>query len=304
MRTSVLITGGSGLLALSWALAIRDRYAVTLGLHERTVSLPKVESLQVDLASADRLAQTLDAIRPKLVIHTVGLTNIEKCEFEPDLARHVNVELAKNVAIVCAKYGVPLIHISTDHLFSGDQQFVDEISPTAPINVYGKTKAEAELRVLDAHPQSVVMRTNFYGWGPSYRRSFSDIVIDALRAGKEICLFQDVFYTPILIQVVAQAAHDLIAIGANGIYHVVGDERISKYTFGLKIADEFKLDSTLIKPGLIAERPSLVQRPHDMSLSNNKTCTLLGRKLGEVDEHIARLHRQEQSGLAREMQNL
>jgi len=304
MHTSVLITGGSGLLALNWALAIRDRYAVTLGLHERTVSLPMVKSQQVDLTSADRFAQTLDAIRPAFVIHTVGLTNVDKCESEPDLARHINVGLAANVAKACARTGVPLIHISTDHLFPGHKSLVDENEPTKPINVYGRTKAEAEHRVLEAHPQSLVIRTNFYGWGPSYRRSFSDTIIDALRAGKTLTLFDDVFYTPILIESAAQAAHDLIDAKAMGIYHVVGDERISKYEFGLALAGRFGLDTGKIRPGSINDQPQLVTRPREMSLSNQKVRKLLRRQLGDASAHIERLYQQEKTGVVSELHRL
>lgn len=304
MKKSMLITGGSGLLALNWALAARDHYSVTLGLHKRDILLAGIEARQIDLESVDHLVRMFETVQPQIVIHTAGLTNVEECEDKPALAQHINVGLATNVACACAKLGLPLIHISTDHLFSGELPFVDETCPTAPKNVYARTKAEAELRVLEMHAQAIVMRTNFYGWGPSYRPSFSDVVIKALRSGNELTLFKDVFYTPILIETVTQAAHELSNMNAQGIYHVVGDERLSKYEFGLKIAEEFKLDSELIKLGFIADRPLLVQRPHDMSLSNKKICTLLGKKLGGVDEHIARLHRQKRNGLAQEIQNL
>lgn len=296
----VLITGGSGLLALNWALAIRDRYAVTLGLHERAIKLPGVDAQRIDLGSVDHLSKTFEAIHPKLVVHTVGLANVEKCEADPDLARHINVELAANVAKVCAKFATPLVHVSTDHLFAGNLPLVDEMQPTAPINVYGQTKAEAELRVLEAHPQAVVMRTNFFGWGPSYRRSFSDTIIDALRAGKALTLFEDAFYTPILIEVAAKAAHDLIDLKAAGIFHVVGDERISKYEFGLALADRFGLNPGLIQPGSIADQPQLVKRPQDMSLSNRKACRQLGRQMGGVAIHVERLYQQEQKGVVSE----
>ncbi len=151
---------------------------------------------------------------------------------------------------------------------------------------------------------AMVIRTNFYGWGTSYRHSFSDVVIEALRANKELTLFQDVAYTPILVETAAQAVHDLIDLKSCGIFHVVGDERVSKYEFGLQLAQEFNLDASLIKPGYISDHVSLVQRPHDMSLSNQKTCKLLGRKLGGVGEHIARLRQQELNGLARELKTL
>lgn len=304
MKSRILITGGSGLLALNWALAFRDHYSVTLGFHEREIALSGVQGRKIDLESAGHLVRVFEAVQPQIVIHAVGLTSVEKCEADPDLAQHVNADLAANVAQACAKVGLPLVHVSTDHLFSGEASLVDELYPVEPINVYGLTKAEAERRVLDAYPESLVIRTNFYGWGASYRHSFSDVIIETLRSGQELTLFQDVFYTPILVETAARAVHDLIDLKASGIYHVVGDERISKYEFGLKLAQEFNLDARLIKPGYITDQASLVRRPHDMSLSNQKTCKLIGRKLGGVSEHIARLHQQERIGLAQEMHNL
>ena len=304
MKPRIFITGGSGLLALNWALAIRDRYMVTLGLHEREIALAGVQAKKIDLESTDDLIRALETAQPQIVIHTAGLTSVEQCEAEPDRAQHVNVELAANVAKICAKLGLRLVHISTDHLYAGKVPLVDETLPVVPVNTYGRTKAEAESRVLEAHPQSLVIRTNFYGWGTSYRHSFSDVVIQALRAEKELTLVQDVFYTPILVEPVVQAVHDLVDLKASGIFHVVGDERISKYEFGLKLAQEFNLATTLLKPGYITDQSTLALRPHDMSLSNQKICKLLGRKLGGVGEHIARLHQQEQIGLAQELQNL
>lgn len=301
MTESVFITGGSGLLALNWALTARDDHDVTLGLHERQIALPGVQTRQVDLESVDSLSRLFDEGGIGMVVHAAGFTNVDECEAKPDQARHINVDLATNVAKACAKRSLPLVHISTDHLFQGTEPMVTEDCPVAPVNVYGRTKAEAELRVLEAHPQALVMRTNFYGWGPGYRRSFSDTIIEFLRSGKELTLFKDVFYTPILIEVAARAAHDLVKLKANGIFHVVGDERISKYEFGLKIAKEFAFDTALIKPGFLADQPTLIRRPNDMSLSNQKACALLGRKLGSTSEQIARLHQQEQNGLAREI---
>lgn len=304
MKEAVLITGGTGLLAVNWALFLRERYSVVLGLHNRNIFLRDVSTQWIDLGSVDRLTRFLENLCPKVVVHTAAITSVEECEANPGLARHVNVDLAVNIARACAKLGVPLIHISSDHLFSGQTSFVDETCPAEPKNVYARTKAEAELRVLESHEETMVVRTNFYGWGPGYRRSFSDVIIDALRSGCEITLFNDVYYTPILIETAIKAIHDLCGIQAHGIYHVVGDERVSKYDFGLKVATVFGLDSALIKSGSIADSPSLVKRPCDMSLSNNKTCALLGRKLGSVNEHIEGLLHQEQSGLVQEVKSL
>lgn len=304
MKQRILITGGSGLLALNWAFAVRHRFCVTLGLHKRNVVVAGVQTQPIDLESVDSLARSLEEVAPHVVIHTAGLTSVERCESDPPLAHHVNVRLAANVAKACAITGIKLVHISSDHLFSGLDSLVDENQPVAPVNVYGKTKAEAEHRILEIDPQSLVIRTNFYGWGTSYRHSFSDVVINSLRTGLDLTLFQDVFYTPILAEEVALAVHDLLDLGAIGVFNVVGDDRTSKADFGLMMIQEFALDPGRVRFGLRPEHARLVLRPHDLSLSNKKVCDLLGRQLGGIREHMATLHQQEVNGLAREIRTL
>jgi dTDP-4-dehydrorhamnose reductase len=301
MTQRILITGGSGLLALNWAHAVSERYSVTLGLHKRQVVFAEADTQQIDLDSVDNLVCSIEKTSTQVVIHTAGLTSVDRCESEPEFARHVNVTLAANVAKACAITGVRLVHISTDHLFSGHAPLVDENQQPAPVNVYGQTKAEAERRVLDANPLSLVIRTNFYGWGTSYRQSFSDFVVNTLRAGSGLTLFRDVYYSPILVETLALVVHELVDLKATGIFNVVGDERISKYDFGLKLSEEFGLESRNVRSGLFSDQTNFVHRPRDISLSNLKICNLLGRRLGNTREHLVRLHQQETNGFAQEM---
>jgi len=304
MKEKILVTGGSGLLALNWVIAVSNRYSITLGLHTRKILLPNVDVHRFSLESVASILAVIEDIQPQVVIHAAGLTNIEECEANPDLARHINVELAENVARACFQLELPLAHISTDHLFSGQLSNVNENQLVAPQNVYAKTKAEVEQRVLDIYPEALVVRTNFYGWGPSYRCSFSDTIIKTLRKGNKITLFDDVFYTPILSENLAHAVHELLNRNANGIYHVVGDERISKYQFGMKVAEHFNLNPKLIEPDSLTSQTNLVKRPHDMSLSNQKTSDLLKKPLGCVDEHLNRLFDQEKLSLVQQVKNL
>ncbi len=304
MKSRILLTGGSGLLALNWALATRDNYSVTLGLNHRNVSLAGVDSLLLDLESMENFSHSLSILRPDVVIHTVGLASVELCEKNPEFARHVNAEIAEMVAKVCATQGVRLVYISTDHLYTGDEPLMTEDHPVSPINVYGKTKAEAETLVLTACPQAIVVRTNFFAWGTSYRKSFSDFIIDGLRSGKSITLFEDVFYTPILVETLSIAVHELLDKSANGIINVVGDDRLSKYEFGIRLAEKFCLDKNLIKLGSISNCFDMIKRPKDMSISNHKVCKILGRKIGDINAQITRLFDQEESGMALEIQKL
>ncbi len=300
----ILITGGSGLLAINWAQAISKHCNLTLGLHNREISLTRTSTKKINLESIDDLMRVFGEVGCQVVVHTAGLASVEQCESNPTIAHHINVTLASNVAKACKRLGIKLVHISTDHLFSGQEPLVSENHPPAPKNVYGKTKAEAENRVFDSNPEALVIRTNFYGWGTTYRQSFSDMVIKGLRSNKEIMLFRDVFYTPILIEQAAKVVQDLINLKVSGIFHVVCDDRISKYEFGLRVAEEFGLDSSKIIPSLLANQLTLTRRPFDMSLSNSKVQNLLGRPLGGIQEQIATLRQQEFNGHAQEIQKL
>jgi dTDP-4-dehydrorhamnose reductase len=300
MASRVLITGGSGLLGLNWAHELRNTHQVTLGVHNRTVSMSGVAVERFSLESVDGLLSALDRVRPDCVVHAAGLTSVEDCEGNPYLAHHVNVELAENVATVCARRGVKLAHISTDHVFGGDGQFFTEDACIKPLNTYGKTKAEAETRVQHVCPEALVIRTNFYGWGPAYRQSFSDWVLSNLMRGQQLTLFRDVFYSPIISSRLISVVHELFERSASGLFHVVGDDRISKYDFGLQLASVFGLDASLLSAGSIDAQPALVMRPHDMSLSNRKVSETLNISIGGVQEHLLRL--QQQSKLSEELQ--
>jgi dTDP-4-dehydrorhamnose reductase len=303
-KPNVFISGGSGLLAINWAHTIRQKYDVHLNLHERIIKPSGINVCNTDIGSLNDLLNHLEKINPVAIIHTAGLTNVEFCDANPQLAWHVNVELSANIAKAAKILGKPFVHVSTDHLYQGMNANSHELEMLSPVNVYGDTKAKAEEAVLQNNEHALIIRTNFYGWGTSYRQSFSDRIISALRGKKEIILFKDVYYTPILAETLIFSIHDLLEINAQGIFNVVSDDRISKFDFGIALANEFNMDNNYIKAGFFRSHSGLVNRPADMSLSNNKVRTLLGRKIGTVAEHIKRLKNQEMEEIVNEIKLL
>jgi len=295
-KRSVFITGGSGLLALNWAFAMRDKWNITLGLHRHEVSLQGVQTCRLNWLNLADLETQITQISPDLIVHAAGLTNVDHCEADPILAYQSNVEISKNMAIVASKIGRPLIHISTDHLFSGLSSFYSEEEPAKPLNEYARSKLVAEQFVREISPNTLILRTNFFGWGHAYRQSFSDWIILNLRAGRSLCLFDDVYITPILLDSLALAAHELIEKKISGTFNLVGDERISKYEFAIRIAKQFDLPVNLIKRDKMESTNLSAKRPHDMSLSNLKAKEILGRSMGQVDEFLSMLYAQELSG--------
>lgn len=300
----LLITGGTGLLGLHWAAACRDHHPVTLALHRRDLHLAGTAAQRIDLADPRALDAALTEGRIGCIIHTAGLTSVEGCERDPAAARHHNVTLAAEVAAAAARAGAALIHISTDHLFDGRSDSYDEDSPVSPVNIYGRTKAEAEEAVLRACPRALILRTNFYGWGPRHRPSFSDWLLTALRQDNPLRLFTDMRYTPTHITPLVTAAMALSAKGASGIVHAVGDETLSKHDFGLRLARTFGLSPARIAPTRLADQPDLVRRPLSMALSTRRLQTLLGQGLGGIDAHLALLRAQEKTPAITEIRSL
>lgn len=300
-KKRLLITGGSGLLALNWACALRGTWDVTLGTHQHSVELAGVGTHPLVLDDPAQLRAQLEKVSPDLVVHTAGLTSVDRCELFPALAHQANVEIAKNVAQAAATQGAALVHVSTDHLFSGRQSMCTEAEQPQPVNHYGRTKALAETAVMQVNPAALVVRTNFFGWGHATRQSFTDWLIYNLRAGKELSLFDNVFFTPILADALALAAHELVDKGASGVFNLVGDQRLSKYEFARILAQDFSLPQHLLLQHSFDGSELVAARPHDMSLDNRKAREALGRDLGNVPQFLAALRQQELSGRGAEL---
>lgn len=286
LRKKILFTGGSGLLSLNWANQVCQDFDVVLGLHEREINIKGVDSLKISIDSENEFVKNIENIKPDLVVHTAGMTNVDQCEAFPELANKINYVGAKFVSDVCLKNNIDLIFISTDHLFDGSVPNVSENHVKKPMNCYGRTKSLAEDYIYLSNPNALIIRTNFFGWGTSYRQSFSDFIINNLSSGKNITLFNDIYYTPISIDFLVINVMNLYLRKADGIFNVVSNERISKYEFGLMVADVFGLDVSLILKGRIEDRLELVQRPKDLSLSNRKLINFLKTTIPSIHDQI------------------
>lgn len=286
MPTNAFLTGGSGLLGVNILLHKTLEFRFSAVSHKRQLSLPNLKLTKMDLGSLKSIEEGLRIYAPKVVIHTAGMTNVDSCNDEPNAANFINGILPANLAKICSDLDIKFVHISTDHLFDGTESYISENVVPKPLNAYGYSKALGEEGVLKNNQDALIVRTNFFAWGPSYRMSFSDFIYNNLVSRKVICLAEDVFYTPILAQNLITSIFHLINKGASGIYNIVGSERLSKYEFGMKMADIFLLDTNLIKKVTWASLGVKVQRPSDMSLCDVKLREFLGYDQGDTQENI------------------
>lgn len=284
----ILITGGSGLLGSNIAKLAAPKFETTATYYKNRIDLHGVAFIGVDLTwkeDADKISE----LKPGLIIHTAALTNIDYCEEHPKEAHNHNVLASRNIAAAAKKAGAYLIHISTDCVFDGESGNYKEEDKTGPINVYGKTKLEAEQSVLSVYPGSCVVRTNIYGWNTLNKFSLAEWMIDRLETGKELPGFQDVRFSPILVNDLAQVLFELYQKKYEGILHAASREACSKLEFAQMIAEVFGYDAQCIKSVSYRDVGLRAPRGQDMSLDTSKARSVLGRELPDIRGGLERM---------------
>ena len=283
---NILFFGGSSLLATVWANYWKERYNIFLTQHQQSIQVVGVKLIQIQKISEAKLKTIILSHDIDLLINCVGLTSVEQCQLNPTKANYLNAEVPSILAKICFEQKVDFIQISTDHLFEGIEAMKSELDIPKPLNQYAYTKLKGEQNSIKNNSKALIIRTNFFGVGPNYKPSFSDIITSALKCNQKIKLFNDVFFTPIHIHELADIVLELLKENKKGIYNVVSNERISKYDFGILIAESLNLPKSLILEGSISKRKDLVKRPKDMSLSNDKLKTKLNIKINTISNQI------------------
>ncbi len=282
----LLISGASGLLGINLALeACREHQVYGIvnrhGLHQTPFSV-----LQCDLSDDHARRRLLEQIAPEWVIHCAALADLEACEADPPLAKKLNTDLPAKLAEDVSKGGARLLHVSTDAVFDGQRGDYTEEDEPHPLSVYAQTKLAGEQAVLAANPQALVVRVNFYGWSLSGKRSLAEFFFNNLRAGKETPGFYDVFFCPLLANDLAQILLSMMKLEISGIYHLVSPESISKYEFGVRLAQAFGFDAQLIRPISVSQAGFRAARSPRMTLSVDKLQKILPQPLPGIDQGL------------------
>lgn len=296
LKERLLVTGGSGLLGQFLIEQWVEKFEILATVNQHPISSPRVRSAICDLTNLSAVRNLIESFHPRYVVHAAALTNVDICESQVRLAHEVNVVATENIVRSLPEQNTRLIYISTDQVFDGRGSFYKETDQVNPINVYGQTKAKAEAVVLN-NRNSAVVRTNFYGGTTSQKASFSDWIIRDLKLGKELNMFDDIYFCPISIKALCFNLELLLKSDLVGIFNFVGGERLSKYDFAVRLAKHLKLDQRLINRRQIDQSKFLAKRPHDMSLSIERAkIELTGFKVESVNEGFATLYPMNQVG--------
>jgi dTDP-4-dehydrorhamnose reductase len=236
-----------------------------------------LRTVAAGLVDAASVARLLDETRPQAVVHAAVLGSADLCAARPEEAELVNARLPGLVAQTCRERGLPLVALSTDLVFDGSRAHVSERDSAHPLSVYGRTKLAGEQAVLAAWPRAAVARVALvHGRGHGPRATSSESVLRALQAGRTTTLYTDEYRTPVDPESVADAVARILVRSGEGLYHLGGPERLSRFELGRRVARAFGLSERGLVPGTQAEHSGPDRRAPDVSLDSGRARRELG----------------------------
>jgi dTDP-4-dehydrorhamnose reductase len=267
----LLVTGASGFLGWNLCHQAQVNWQVYGTYQTHSVEIPNVTTLKVDLRDLASLQKLFQLIKPDAVIHTAAASKPNFCQLNREFAYEINVTASINLAQLCAKLNIPCVFTSTDLVFDGKNPPYAEIDGVSPVSYYGEQKVTAEQKMLEIHPATAICRMPLMFGQPSpFAASFIQGFIENLQQGKELNLFTDEIRTPVSGSTASQGLLLAADQQISGILHLGGLQSISRYDFGLLLAEALGSSSDLIKPCLQQDVIMPAPRSPDTSLDSSK----------------------------------
>lgn len=242
----ILTAGGSGMLG-STLYEVFTQEGISVVSTDINPLDPWTDYL--DVRHQQRVKEMILREKPDAVLNLAALTDLEYCETHPDEAYQVNTLGAENVALACAEAGIPLVHISTAGVFDGTKNTpYTEADQPNPINVYGRSKYEAEKIVRRLVKKHFIFRAGWMMGGGERDKKFVKKIIDQINAGKALLyVVNDKMGCPTYTLDFARGILRLLKTEDYGLYHMVSEGSSSRYWAAKKIIEILALDGVSIK---------------------------------------------------------
>ena len=273
----ILLTGGSGQLGQELQLVL-----ASLG------DIWAPSSHDFDLKKPDSLRQKIRNFKPSIIINLAAYTFVERAESDFKVAQIINVESPKVLAEESRKLSIPLVHLSTDFVFDGQNSEPYKESDLAnPINIYGVTKHQGEIEIQKIHEKHLIFRTSWL-YSSSSGNNFYRMMLKLFNEKLEVKVINDQVGNPTSIEFLANALFEILLNLKKdneerwGLYHLSGSDSMSWFDFAKKIyIDESGQNSFKTKkiiPISSSEFVSKVNRPKYSALN----CDKVQNKFGDI----------------------
>jgi dTDP-4-dehydrorhamnose reductase len=262
----ILITGATGTLGRAFARICAHR------------GLPHVLTSRADLDISDQasIAVALDRHKPWAVINTAGFVRTWEAAEKVDECFKANATGPELLATACKLQGIPLVTFSSDLVFDGKlgRSYVEPDTP-APACEYGRSKAEAEARLMSVDADALIIRTSAF-FGPWDRHNFLFNTIEQLKRGEDVFASEKTIVSPTYVPDLVHAALDLLLDEETGIWHLTNQGAVSWNELARAVADRAKLDlGRIIVPDndvradtSLTSKRGVLLRPLDMAIED------------------------------------
>ena len=279
----ILITGATGTLGRAFARICQ----------ERNVAYRLLSRAEMDIADSNSVERAMEKYLPWAIINTSGYVRVDDAEGDVERCFRDNVLGPSVLAAACARHRVHLTTFSSDLVFDGaqDSPYI-ESNAVAPLNVYGKSKAEAECRVLDAMPQALVIRTSSF-FGPWDRHNFVTQALSTLASGAPFAAAHDLTVSPTYVPDLAHTCLDLIIDRECGVWHLTNGGAVSWLELASKAAESAGVDASRLEAQTHASFNWPAPRPLYSALHSERAILMppldnaLARYLDQRDEEAA-----------------
>ena len=218
----ILLTGVSGLLGANLMMELSQYDHDILGIYNKNwCAFPMAATKQCDLTDQNSFFDLLGTFKPDWIIHCAAMTDVNACEDNLDLAMQCNADITRYLAKLATKVNSHILYISTDCIFDGLKGNYSENDDPNPINNYAKSKLEGEMAVMVECPEALIIRTSIFGWNLQTKFSLAEKVLNQLVNTGPFFGFNDVYFSPLLVNDLSSILIQMIEKKYNGIYHLV-----------------------------------------------------------------------------------
>jgi dTDP-4-dehydrorhamnose reductase len=302
MNERLLVFGGGGFVGGNLCtLALRDGWDVHVADAAVRDALSGTAWHRIDITDGAAVGALVREVRPTAVVDLAAIADIDRAERERELARAVNVEAARSIAGAARAADACCVYFSSDAVFAGTAERYVEEDPPGPVNWYGRTKADGELAVREAHPGAAIVRISLVlGFPVTDGNSFIAGLEKKLAARTAVPCPEDEIRTPIDVLTLSAAVLELCRMRFAGILHLGATDSVDRFTLTRRAAGLMGFDAALVtaqqpgpagaadQPGRAVDQPARAARHRRGVISVEKARRLLATPMLDWETSLRR----------------
>lgn len=271
----ILLTGAAGMLASAVISELGKSgnriFGSTVEVIKSDINLRLPDIEKLDVRNINDIDNRVKSEKFGFIFHLAAETDVDRCEKNPEHAYKTNYIGTENIALVCQKYDIPLLYISTAGVFYGDSiEPYNEFDEPNPANIYGRSKLLGEIAVKRLLKKYFIARAGWMVGGWEIDKKFVYKIVRQLLDGKkEIYAVNDKYGTPTFTTDFAENLLPLIKTNRYGLYHMANKGGATRYDIAKKIVEFMNLTAKVkVNPISSAEFPLPAPRARSEMMHN------------------------------------